>query len=240
MSVRADEAPKALEQVVVSGSRSEQMRDDLPLSMDVFQASDLEERQINDIRTWCVIPTFRSVMLPRFSITGASNSTGRDANVGFTISRNGANRKVLMLMDGARCRAATSMATTFGRDSLAFGTGQAGFEIVRGPSSVCMAPMAWRAVNFITNEPTDYLGSGAGAQTVARRLSTPGVVTIRPGAAATVAGQGSSTVQWMLTGVARRPALNWTTRGSSSEPNAKPYAAQPPDNRETPCWARVV
>ncbi len=242
VSVRADEAPKALEQVVVSGSRSEQMRDDLPLSMDVFQASDLEERQINDIKDLVRdLPNVSVRHAPaRFSITGASNSTGRDANVGFTIRGMGANR-VLMLMDGTRLpRSYINGNNAFGRDSLALELVKR-VEIVRGPSSVLYGSDGLAGlVNFITNEPTDYLGSGAGAQSVAGRLSTTWSGDDQGlSAAATVAGQGSSTVQWMLTGVARKSA-ELDNQGSNSEPNANRTRPNPQTNRGDSLLGKVV
>jgi hemoglobin/transferrin/lactoferrin receptor protein len=81
----AQSTTTTLNMVVVSGSRNEQPRDDLPLSMDVFSDRDMEDKQIGDIKELVKdLPNVSVKHAPaRFGVTGASNSTGRDGNAGF-------------------------------------------------------------------------------------------------------------------------------------------------------------
>jgi len=85
--------------VVVSGSRHEQVVDDLPMSIDVLNAGDFESRQMGDIKDLVKdLPNVSVKHAPaRFTVTGASNPTGRDGNAGFSIRGLGGNR-VLMLV----------------------------------------------------------------------------------------------------------------------------------------------
>ena len=123
--------------MVVSGSRSEQLRDDLPMSMDVLGADELESRQISDIRDMARdLPNVSVTRAPaRFTVTGAGNATGRDGNAGFNIRGLGGNR-VLMLVDGIRLpRSYLNGNNAFGRDTLSLDLLRR-IELVRGPSSV--------------------------------------------------------------------------------------------------------
>lgn len=115
----SDEAiARTLQTVVVSGSRGEQRSDDLPTSMDVLGTSELENRQIGDIRDAArELPNVSVRRAPaRFTVTGAGNATGRDGNAGFDIRGLGGNR-VLMLVDGIRLpRSHIDGNNAFGRD----------------------------------------------------------------------------------------------------------------------------
>ncbi|MGH6641035.1 MAG: TonB-dependent receptor plug domain-containing protein, partial [Polaromonas sp.] len=73
----------ALKEVVVSGSRSEQLSDDLPMSVDVINAKDIEEGQIRDIRDAAKnLPNVSVKRAPaRFGLVGGGND-GRDGNAG--------------------------------------------------------------------------------------------------------------------------------------------------------------
>src|SRR3990167_9022046 len=80
--VQAQNSTVGLRQVVVSGSRNEQLRDDLPMSVDVMTDRDLEDRQVGDIKDLVKdLPNVSVKHAPaRFTVTGASNPTGRDGN----------------------------------------------------------------------------------------------------------------------------------------------------------------
>ena len=116
---QAQNSMVGLMQVVVSGSRNEQPRDDLPMSVDVLTSRDLEDLQIGDIKDLVKdLPNVSVKHAPvRFTVTGASNPTGRDGNAGFNIRGLGGNR-VLMLVDGTRApRSYVNGNNAFGRDA---------------------------------------------------------------------------------------------------------------------------
>lgn len=210
--VQAQTAPNAttlaLQSVVVSGSRSEQRRDELPLSMDVLTAADLEEGQIGDIRDLARdLPNVEVRRAPaRFTITGVGNSTGRDGNAGFNVRGQDGNR-VLMLVDGVRLpRSYVNGNNAFGRDVVSLDLLKR-VELVRGPSSVLYGSDALAGmVNFITYDPTDFLASADGrAKSLGGKLGLSysgddGGVT----AAATLVAPVNESAQWLLTATTRR------------------------------------
>ncbi|RYF38327.1 MAG: TonB-dependent hemoglobin/transferrin/lactoferrin family receptor, partial [Comamonadaceae bacterium] len=124
-------AGPALKEVVISGSRTEQDPDELPMSIDVINAQALEEGQVRDIRDVArELPNVSVARSPsRFTL--ASGSTGRDQNAGFNIRGLDGNR-VLMMVDGIRLpRSYVFSANAFGRDYLDIGLLQR-IEVVRG------------------------------------------------------------------------------------------------------------
>ncbi len=199
-----DGGTATLKEVVVSGSRGEQAREELALVTDVIDAPALEARQINDIKDLAAdMPNVSVRHAPaRFSVTGAGNPVGRDGNVGFTIRGLGGNR-VLMLVDGIRLpRSYVNGSNAFGRDALALDLIKR-VELVRGPSSVLYGSDGLAGlVNFITHEPSDFLAAANGEP---RNLG--GRVALGWSgdddtykATATLAGRASDTLQWMFTG----------------------------------------
>lgn len=196
----------SLRTVVISGSRAEQLQDDLPLSMDVLNARDLEDGQITDIRDVAKqLPNVSVRHAPaRFTVTGAGNPTGRDGNAGFSIRGLGGNR-VLMLVDGIRLpRSYINGNNAFGRDVLSLDLLKR-IELVRGPSSVLYGSDGLAGlVNFITHEPADFLVStDQPARTLGGRVAAgwsgdDGGLTL----STTLAGRASDTVEWLLTGSA--------------------------------------
>lgn len=160
----------ALKEVVVSGSRNEQLSDDLPMSVDVINAKDIEEGQIRDIRDAAKsLPNVSVKRAPaRFGLVGGS-SDGRDGNAGFNIRGLDGNR-VLLLVDGIRApRSYVFGNFAFGRDSFSIDLLKR-IEIVRGPASVLYGPDGLAGlVNFITYKPADFLSEG---QAIGGRAST--------------------------------------------------------------------
>jgi outer membrane receptor protein involved in Fe transport len=81
----ADARSAALGEVVVSGSRTEQKKDDLAASVEVIDREAIEAQQIHDIRDAVRdLPNVSVKRAPaRFGL--ASGNTGRDGNAGFNI-----------------------------------------------------------------------------------------------------------------------------------------------------------
>jgi hemoglobin/transferrin/lactoferrin receptor protein len=239
----AEDATATLNPVVVSGSRNEQPRDDLPLSIDVVTDGDLVDRQIGDIKDLVQdLPNVSVKHAPaRFTVTGASNPTGRDGNAGFNIRGIGGNR-VLMLVDGTRVPSGyINGNNAFGRDPLSLDLVKR-VEVVRGPSSVLYGSDGLAGlVNFITFEPADFLATpGQGNRDLGGRVAASwsgdddGL-----NLAATVAGRASDTVQWLLTGSLHK-AQGLDNMGSNDEPNANRTRPNPQTNRGDSLLGKVV
>lgn len=217
-----------LGEVVVSGSRSEQAREELALTMDAVEAPALEAKQIGDIKDLVAdMPNVSVRHAPaRFTVTGPGNPTGRDGNTGFTIRGLGGNR-VLMLVDGIRLpRSYVNGSNAFGRDALALDLVKR-VELVRGPSSVLYGSDGLAGlVNFITYEPADFLADGDGGfKELGGRVAlgwSGDDQTAR--AAATLAGRASESVQWLLTGTSQagRGLDNMGTNDAANTDRTRP------------------
>ncbi len=195
MLVAAADGP-LLKEMVVSGSRYEQDPDELPMSIDVINAQQMEEQQVRDIRDLARDMPNVSVKRAPARFTLASGSTGRDQNAGFNIRGLDGNR-VLMMVDGIRLpRSYVFSANAFGRDYLDVGLVQR-VEVVRGATSALYGSDGMAGlVNFITNEPSNLLKDG---KTFGGRASV-GYDSDNTGKSLglTLAGKPSDTLEWLL------------------------------------------
>lgn len=186
----------SLNEVVVSGSRTEQARDDLPISVEVVDREDIESRQINDIRDAVRdLPNVSVRRSPaRFGL--AQGSTGRDGNAGFNIRGLDGNR-VLLLVDGIRTpRSYVFGANAFGRDYFDIGLIER-IEIIKGPASALYGSDGLAGlVNFVTREPSSFLRDGktfGGSASIGYGGDDNGV---RGGV--TLAGKPNEVLQWLV------------------------------------------
>ena len=191
-------AGNALKEVVISGSRSEQDPDELPMRIDVINAQDSDGRQIQDIRDAAAdLPNVTVPRAPaRFAI-GAQ--TGRDQNAGFN-NRGLEGNRVLTLVDGIRQPKSYTFTSesAVGRDYVDIGIVKR-IEIVRGATSALYGSDGVAGlVNFITKEPADYL---LGGKTMGGSASI-GSSGERDGwkSGATVAGKASDALSWLVSG----------------------------------------
>ncbi|MGJ7490667.1 TonB-dependent hemoglobin/transferrin/lactoferrin family receptor [Variovorax sp. ZT4R33] len=186
----------ALGEVVVSGSRSEQKKDDLAASVEVIDRDTIESQQIHDIRDAVRdLPNVSVKRAPaRFGL--AAGNTGRDGNSGFNVRGLDGNR-VLLLTDGIRTpRSYVFSANAFGRDYFDIGLVER-IEIIKGPASALYGSDGLAGlVNFITREPASFLRDGktfGGSASVGYSGDDNGWHT-----GVTLAGKPSETVQWLL------------------------------------------
>lgn len=230
-------AGPALKEVVISGSRSEQNPDELPMGIDVVNARMLEEGQVRDIRDAVrELPNVSVTRSPaRFSL--ASGSTGREQNAGFNIRGLDGNR-VLMMVDGIRLpRSYVFSANAFGRDYLDMGLLQR-IEVVRGATSALYGSDGMAGlVNFITVDPENFLQDGKtlGGQVSAgydgddhgKRLG------------ATVAGRVNDAVQWLVAGSVNR-ARELDNMGTNAAANADRTLPNPQKDQGGALLGKVV
>ncbi|MGH8033825.1 MAG: TonB-dependent receptor plug domain-containing protein, partial [Lysobacterales bacterium] len=228
----------ALKEVVVSGSRNEQLSDDLPMSVDVINAKDIEEGQIRDIRDAAKnLPNVSVKRAPaRFGLVGGGND-GRDGNAGFNIRGLDGNR-VLLLVDGIRApRSYVFGSHSFGRDSFSLDLLKR-IEIIRGPASVLYGSDGLAGlVNFITHEPADFLAEG---QSIGGRASTgysgdDGGVTV----SGTVAGRVNDALEWLLSATANR-GKELDNKGTNASANVDRTRPNPQTDRANALLAKLV
>jgi hemoglobin/transferrin/lactoferrin receptor protein len=233
-----------LGEVFVSGSRYEQLSDDLPLSIDVISTEVLSNNQTRDLREAVQnLPNISVKRSPaRFSIGGTTASAGRDGNIGLNIRGLGGNR-VLMLSDGIRMpRSYAFRTTTFDREYLSLELLKR-VELVRGPASALYGSDGMVGlVNFITHEPADFLTVPAGAapKTIGGRVSAGWSGDDRGRTlAATVAGQASDSLQWMVTATGRR-AHALETMGSNDSLDLNRTTSNPQRDSDNAVLGKVV
>ena len=232
-----------LKQVVVSASRSEQFTRDLPLTVDVLNARDLELGAIGDIRDAAqALPNVSVKRAPaRFGVTGRGNAVGADANAGFSIRGQGGNR-VVMLVDGVRLpRSYINGSNAFGRDSVAVGVLKR-IEVVHGPASVLYGSDGMAGlVNFITLDPADFLadkegtGSAIGGQAWAGYSGDDQGVTV----GATVAARATDTLEWSLTSTQTR-SNGLSNMGTNEAANNERTAPNPQSLNNRALLGKIV
>ena len=234
---------ETLRQVVVSAGRYEQAKDDIPTTMDVVTAQELEAKQIGNIKELVAdMPNVSVKHAPaRFRIAGQPTSTGRDGNSGFNIRGLGGNR-VLMLADGIRLpRSYTNGNTSFGRDTVSLDLLKR-VEVIRGPSSVLYGSDGVAGlVNFITYEPIDFLAPAPGGSKTFGGKSSLGWSGADHGVtgAVSLAGRASDSVQWLVTATAARAQEleNSGTNGASGASRTRP---NPQSDRAHSLLAKLV
>ena len=237
-------ATATLPQMVVSGSMREQPTDDLPQSIDVINAGQLEEQQSQNLRDALQdLPNTSVRTAPsRLAVGASSASFARDGNTGINIRGIGGNR-VLMTVDGIRMpRSYVSRSAIFDREYLSLELYKR-VELLRGPASALYSSDALAGVvNFVTFDPQDFLGGADGGpqKTVGGRISAQ-YASEDDGKtlAGTVAGKASETVQWMLTATARRSHAP-KTMGENDAPNANRTTANPESDGDQGLLAKVV
>jgi len=227
----------ALDTLVVSGSRTEQKRDDVPASIEVLDRATIEAEQINDIRDAVRdLPNVSVKRAPaRFGL--ATGSTGRDGNAGFNIRGLDGNR-VLLLTDGVRTpRSYVFSANAFGRDYFDIGLIER-IEILKGPASALYGSDGMAGlVNLITREPQSFLRDGAtfgGSASVGYSGEDNGWHT-----GVSLAGQASDTVQWLLSASGSKTD-GLKNMGTNDSANVDRTTPNPQDDTNRALLAKVI
>jgi hemoglobin/transferrin/lactoferrin receptor protein len=227
----------ALNEVVVSGSRSEQARDDLPVSTEVIGRDDIESKQITDIRDAVRdLPNVSVKRAPaRFGL--AQGNTGRDGNAGFNIRGLDGNR-VLLLTDGIRTpRSYVFSANAFGRDYFDISLVER-IEIIKGPASALYGSDGLAGlVNFITRDPSSYLRDGksfGGSASIGYSGDDNGTH-----GGVTLAGKANDTLQWLISAnMGRSSALE--NMGTNNAANVDRTTPNPQRDRNKALLAKVI
>nr|WP_312051766.1 TonB-dependent hemoglobin/transferrin/lactoferrin family receptor [Brevundimonas diminuta] len=153
--------PVRVAPVTVVGTRTERRVDEVPASVSVITAEDIETNLVTDIKDLIRFEPGVSVPTSPARFSAALSGAGRDGNSGFTIRGMGGNR-VLIVQDGVRVP-----------DGFAFGAqsvGRGGYndldlvksvEILRGPASALYGSDGIAgAVSFTSKDPADFIDAG--------------------------------------------------------------------------------
>ncbi|WP_421937179.1 TonB-dependent hemoglobin/transferrin/lactoferrin family receptor [Phenylobacterium sp.] len=160
MPALADEEGEAasVDPVTVLGARTEKPQSEVPATVSVISAEDLEDRLAADIRDVVKLEPGVSVQSSPTRFGAALGATGRDGNAGFNIRGLEGNR-VLIQVDGVR----VPDGFTFGAQAAGRGDYQdldlmKSVEILRGPASALYGSDGVAgAVSFTTKDPADFL-----------------------------------------------------------------------------------
>jgi hemoglobin/transferrin/lactoferrin receptor protein len=226
-----------LKDVVVSGSRTEQSVEDIPQTIDVINAADIEQGQIRDIRDVAKnIPNVSVRRAPaRFGL--AQGDTGREGNAGFNIRGLEGNR-VLMMVDGIRIpRSYAFTPNSFGRDSVSIDLIKR-IEIVKGPASALYGSDGIAGlVNFITNEPDDYLKDG---KSLGGRASIGySGDNSETAVSGTIAGRANEALAWQLS-VATSSGKELKNKGETGGTGLNRTEPNPQTDKANSLLAKVV
>src|SRR5688500_2169972 len=149
--------------LTVLGSRTEKLASEVPATVSIITAEELEDRLAADIRDIVKLEPGVSVRSSPTRFGAALGTTGRDGNAAINIRGLEGNR-VLIQLDGVR----VPDGFTFGAQSVGRGDYSdldlmKSVEILRGPASALYGSDGLAgAVSFTTKDPSDFLhGDGA-------------------------------------------------------------------------------
>jgi len=158
LAAEGDAVAVTVDPVSVLGSRTETPASEVPATVSVIAAEDLEDRLAADIGDVVKFEPGVSVRSSPTRFGAALGTTGRDGNAGFNIRGLEGNR-VLIQVDGVRM----PDGFTFGAQSVGRGDYQdldlmKSVEILRGPASALYGSDGLAgAVSFTTKDPADFL-----------------------------------------------------------------------------------
>ena len=147
--------------VTVTATRTAQFAADVPVTVSVIPAEQIEDDLASDIKDLIRFEPGVSVRASPSRFSAALASTGRDGNSGFNIRGLEGNR-VLIQVDGVRVPDAFSFgAQAVGRGDYVDLDLLKSVEIVRGPASALYGSDGLAgAVSFITKDPDDLIADG--------------------------------------------------------------------------------
>ena len=213
--------------LTVLGSRTETPASEVPATVSVITAEELEDRLAADIRDIVKLEPGVSVRSSPTRFGAALGTTGRDGNAAFNIRGLEGNR-VLIQLDGVRVPDGfTFGAQSVGRGDYADLDLMKSVEILRGPASALYGSDGLAgAVSFTTKDPSDFL-RGDGDVLGGRVRSFYGSADDSVGA--TVVGAGRQGRVSGMIAYTYRDGHEQETRGSNDAADTDRTTANPQD-----------
>jgi len=221
-----DDGAVTVDPLTVLGSRSEKAASEVPATVSVITAEELEDRLSVDIKDAVKLEPGVSVRASPSRFGAALGTTGRDGNAGFNIRGLEGNR-VLIQVDGVR----VPDGFTFGAQAVGRGDYQdldlmKSVEILRGPASALYGSDGVAgAVSFTTKDPSDFLPTGGTWGGRARGF----VGSADDSVGATVVGAGRSGRASAMLAYTYRYGHEQETQGSNDAANTDRTTANPQD-----------
>ena len=224
-------APEKLKEVTVTSTRTEREVNDVPNSVTVFDAAEIERRQVQNIGDLIRYE-------PNLSVR--SESQRRFGNSSYNIRGIDGNR-VLIQVDGVRLgdefQFGTSLLNGTGRDTVDLDTLKR-IEIVRGSaSSLYGSDAIGGVVSYLTKDPADYM----------RLTDKPVYLGLRSGYNSAdrswtngfALAAGRDVVQGYVY-VSNRDGHESSNRGADTSTSTTRTASNPQDNRTNSILAKLV
>ena len=225
------------QQITVTATRTEKPVDEVPATVTVIDAQQIQDRFIGDIKDLVRYEPGVTVRRAPSRFTLAGSATGRDRDSGFNIRGLEGNR-VLITVDGVRVPDAFSFgAQSVGRGDYVDLDLLKSVEILRGPASALYGSDGVAgAVSFVTRDPEDFLKDGEAVGGGARVAYDSADETWTKGFV--VAGK-AGTIQAMLA-FTRRDGHELDNKGSNDARNTDRTEPNPQDTESNALLARVV
>lgn len=224
-------APEKLKEVTVTSTRTERDVNDVPNSVTVFDAAEIERRQVQDIGD-----------LIRYepNISVRSESQRRFGNASYNIRGIDGNR-VLIQVDGVRLgdefQFGTSLLNGTGRDTVDLDTLKR-VEIVRGSaSSLYGSDAIGGVVSYLTKDPSDYMRLTDKPVYLGLRSGYHGADRSWTNGFALAAGREA--LQGYLY-FSQREGHETSNRGGDTSTSTARTASNPQDNRTNSILAKLV
>jgi hemoglobin/transferrin/lactoferrin receptor protein len=162
-SVSLPTPPMRVAPVIVSGSRAERANEDVPATVTVISADEIEKKRTENIKDLVADEPAVTVKRQPARFSAAGSGGGRDGNAGFNIRGIDGNR-VLIQLDGIRIPSAFIFgATNIGRGDYIDLSTISRVEILRGPASALYGSDGLAgAVSFFTRDAAELLRKSGG------------------------------------------------------------------------------
>ncbi|MEJ0061556.1 MAG: TonB-dependent hemoglobin/transferrin/lactoferrin family receptor [Terricaulis sp.] len=224
--------------VVVTATRSEQDIENVPATVSVITAEDIESNLATDIKDLVRFEPGVSVATSPSRFGAALAATGRDGNSSFSIRGLGGNR-VLFQVDGVRVPDGFSFGpNAFGRGDYVDLDLLQSVEIVRGPaSSLYGSDGLAGVVSFITRDPNDFLD---GDESFAARARAS-YASADDSWAESLTAAGRFTDQWSgLIAYTRRDSHETENQGENDSSTSARTVPNPQDIESNALLGRLV
>lgn len=228
-----------VEKVTVTATRQKRRVDEVPATVTVITAKDMEDGMATDAKDLVRFEPGVSVRTNPVRFSAALSGGGRDGNSGFNIRGIEGNR-VLMQIDGVRIPDAFSFGPqVVGRGDYLDLDILKSVEILRGPASALYGSDGVAgAVSFVTKDPDDILGEGeifAGRARVA--YSSADQSWAEGFSAATQSASG----EWQgLLAYTRRDAHETDNKGDNKSLTGSRTAPNPSDIESNSLFTKLV
>ncbi len=233
----ADDTVTDVSPVSIVATRTEQTAEDVPASVSVITAGQIDEQLATDIKDLVRYEPGVVVRTSPARFGAALGTAGRDGNSGFNIRGLDGNR-VLILVDGVRTPDAFSFgAQNVGRGDFSDLSLMKRVEILRGPGSALYGSDGVAGVvAFTTKDPSDFL---RGSRSFAVQ-GTAQYSSADDGLSTGVVAAGQFGDWGLMLAYNRREASETETQGSNNAFNATRTTANPTEITSDALLAKVT